>query len=88
MDKWGLLVVYKKTAFLQKDIFVRKLLFYVKILPNNCKKSAILQNYISVKKLLFYVKIPLFNVKKPFLYETYFCKKAAFLCKNPAFLQI
>ena len=40
VDKWGLLVVYKKTAFLQKDIFVRKLLFYVKILPNNCKKSS------------------------------------------------
>ena len=46
VDKWGLLVVYKKTAFLQKDIFVRKLLFYVKIL--------LFYSQITVKSLPFY----------------------------------
>ena len=35
-----------------------------------------------VRKLLFYVK------KAAIFYKIYFCKKAAFLCKNPAFLHI
>ena len=48
---------------------------------NGCKKTAFLQKYVFVKKRLFCVKKLLF-------YKIYFCKKAAFLCKNPAFLHI
>ena len=60
----------KNTAFLQKYIFVKKLLFYK--LPG-CKNTAFLQKYIFVKKQLFMLHaFPLDHLTNPFIEDRLF----------------
>ena len=66
-------MLHKKTVLVKKrHFYVKKLLFYK---LNGCKNTAFLQKYIYKLSGCKNTKI-------------YFYKKAAFLCKKTAFLQV
>ena len=69
-------MIYLFSFFACLVILFFDIYIYIYIYIYGCKKAAFLQEYIFVKKL--------FSVRKLF----YFCKKAAFLGKKPAFLHI
>ena len=87
-------LICKKTAFLQKYIFVKKELFYVKkqYFYNRftckkglfyIKKAAFLQKYIFVKKQYFYNRL---TCKKAVIFTTVqFVKKQLFYTKMTLF---
>ena len=59
---------------------------YIYVIYMLHKKTVLVKKrHFYVKKLLFY---KLSGCKNTAFTKIYFCKKAAFLCKNAAFLQI